>query len=153
VVKGLSHNADEIIEYFTIINFAAGQNKPLKDIVTKTGENLVDFHRNLFAETKFTDVQVVDETEWVDKHSRDNIHKQYKHMLALLCVHGIMLESYTPDEYQFVQEVVYPAFTEIEKEIGIRPLIVEHIPPELEVTRNWESYPSVFYKFLKKKIA
>lgn len=151
VIKGLSHNEDEIIEYFTLIDFNTNNGKPINEIKTKFGTPLVDFHHSLLKELQLPNVSFVEETQWVDRNHRGDIYAQYKKVWALLCLYGIMLESYTPSDFQFFTEVVYPSFKEVEAELGVTPLVVEHISPELEPHRNWNSYPSFFYQFIKRQ--
>ncbi len=151
IVKGVSSNKDEIIENFTIVDFASQQGKRFCDIETAFGEKLVDFHHSIFKEVFPEIPEIYDESDWIDRNHRDDISEQYKKMLALLCVHGIMFESYTPAEWNFVQKIVTPAFAEIEKELHVRPLIIEHIPQDLEYTKNWNAYPSALYQIVKQK--
>ncbi len=151
VIKGLSHNADEIVEYFTVIDFNASNGRPLEKVTTKFGTSLIDFHHSLLKELSLPNVSVVDETAWIDRNYRNDIFEQYKRVWALLCVHGIMLESYTASDYPFFMHVVYPTFKQIEEELGITPLVVEHISPKIEHSRNWNSYPSYFYQQIKRK--
>jgi len=150
IVKGLSKNGSEILENVTIIDFATSQGKPMKEINTTYGKTLSEFHRELFKSIYSESPEIFDESDWVDRHARNDIAEQYKKMLALLCIHGVMLESYVPDELTFVTEVVRPAFKAIEEEIGVRPLIIEHITPAQEVTKNWNSYPPNVYEAIKK---
>lgn len=151
VVSGLSRSGDEIIQNVTIVDFSTNQGKPMNEILTKSGETLPEFHHNLFKSVYPNLPEIVDESQWIDRNNRNNIREQYKKMLALLCVHGIMFESYMPNESKFVLEVVKPAFDAIEKEIGVRPLIVEHISPDLELTRNWNSYSQVVRDFVQER--
>jgi len=153
VSKGVSKNNSEIFEYFTIVDFTASQGKAFDTIETTFNESLIEFHNSLFKKAKLHNVIRADETDWVDRNFRGDIFQQYKRMLALLCVHGIMLESYPASEHSFLREIVYPAFIEIEKEFGVRPLMVEHITEEQEEERNWNSYPSEFYEFIKHKFS
>jgi hypothetical protein len=151
VVSGFSRRGDEIIENVTIVDFSTNQGKPMDEILTKSGETLSNFHHNLFKSVYPNLPEIVDESQWIDRNNRNDIREQYKKMLALLCVHGIMFESYVPNESKFVSEVVKPAFDAIEKEIGVRPLIVEHISSDLELTRNWNSYPNNVYDFVQER--
>jgi hypothetical protein len=151
VVKGISKNGDEIIEYFTLIDFSSSYGHPLCDIETKLGVSMAQFHESLFTHVHADKIVIRDESDWVDRNFRDDIFQQYKRMLALLCVHGIMFESYIPAEYEFMREVVYPAFREVERDLGVKPLIVEHITADEETLRNWNSYPQELYPHIKKQ--
>lgn len=153
VTKGISRNQDEIIEYFTILDFAESQGKPFSQIKTKFNTDLVKYHNELFLQIYPVGIHIADESDWIDRNHRDNILEQYKKMLALLIVHGIMLESYPPNEHEFVTEVLEPAFDEVTQHFGLRPLITKHIDDTLEEARDWNGYPSIFYQFLKEDLS
>lgn len=150
VMKGTARNGDEITECFTIIHFDSAQGKPLSDIYTHFGEKLTSFHTRLFHEVYPKEVEIVDESAWVDTYRTNDLIEQYKYMFALLIVHGVMLEWYPPTEDRLVQNVVIPAFECITETFGVRPLIHELVPESLSDEKNWESYPSVVYPFVKK---
>ncbi len=151
VQKGAARSGDEIIEHFTIIDFATAQGKQLKDIATKFDQNLVDFHTQLLKEVYPTGITLVDESEWVDRNHRGNILEHYKKMLALLIVHGVMFEFYEPEDYPLLHSIIKPAFEEIEERFGVKPLVSNLITPEMQNERNWNGYPSVVYPFIKSK--
>ncbi len=151
VVKGYARNSDEIVENFTVIDFAIAQGKPFSEIKTKFGDNLVNFHTELFDKSFPVHVKICDESDWVDRNSRENLKEQYKRMLSLLVVHGIMFESYVPEEQDFVDEILLPAFNEIVSIFGCKPLITQLVPFEREYERNWNGYPHAVYPFVKEK--
>lgn len=151
VHKGLSHNKDDIVEYFTIADFNAIKGLPLCDIKTIFGISLEAFHKELMAEMVLSNTIVADETDWVDRNHRDDIFTQYKKMWAIVSVHGIIFESITADEHIFLKEIMYPSFKEVADELGVKPLIVEHITPEMETEKNWNTYPSVLYQYIKRQ--
>ena len=152
VTKGFSSRQDEIIENFTIVDFADAQGKPFGDIKTKRGADLVQFHNELFSKIYPTEVEVAEEADWVDRNHRGDLLEQYKKMLALMCTYGIMFESYTDNDKDFVRTILKPAMAAVELCIGCKPLIVEHIDPKLELTRDWNGYPSVLYQYIKQHL-
>jgi len=152
VTKGTARNGDEIIENFTVIDFAKFDGCPFYSIVTNFGVTLQDFHTNLLHEIYPNTLMVRDESNWVSRHHRKDLLPQYKHMLALMCMHAIMFESYPPEETALVQNILQPAFDEINHIMGCRPLIVELIGDKLEEERNWNGYPSVLYPIIKNAI-
>ncbi len=152
VTKGTARSGDEIIENFTVIDFAKYDGCSFDQIVTHFGKPLSEFHNTLLREIYPDKVLVRDESSWISRHHRGDLLPQYKHMLALLCVHGIMFESYPPEESTLVQNILEPAFLEVERIIGVKPLIVELIGNELEKVRNWNGYPSVLYPVIKNAL-
>lgn len=152
VTKGVSKRNDEIIENFTIVDFAQNQGKAFNEIVTKHGKNFVEFHNNFFQEIYPNELEIVDESDWIDRNHRDNLKEQYKKQLALTIAHGIMFESFLENESDVVERSFGPAFEEITNHFGYKPLICEHIDAELELTRDWNGYPSVFYQYIKRDI-
>ncbi len=152
VTKGVSRRQDEIVENFTVLDFATSQGKPFHELKTNHGKDLVEFHNSFFQYIYPKEVEIADEADWIDRNHRDNIVEQYKKMLALTTIFGVMFESYPDNEQHLVTSAVAPAFEEVTKAIGVRPLIVEHISPELELTRDWNGYPSVLYQFIKGDI-
>lgn len=152
VLTGVNKNKEEIIENITIIDFNKNQGKRFCDIETKWGQSLVDFHRELVLASQLRDIEIVDEAAWIDRHNRENIYKQYVHILTLMCAHGILMESFFIDEIDFVKEIVEPAFKEVENNIGVKPLIVEHIDHKEELERIWDAYPESLHDMIKGKL-
>lgn len=152
VTKGMSRRQDEIVENMNVIDFMTAQGKQFCDIKTKHGKDLVEFHNSFFKHVYPDEIQIVDEAEWIDRNHRDNITEQYKKMLALMVTHGVMLESYLEKEYDVVQSAIGPAFDEVYNHFGQKPLICEHIDELLELTRDWNGYPSVLYQLIKQDV-
>lgn len=146
VVKGLDHDRHEIIEYFTIVDFATDQGKHLEDIVTSFGEPLVQFHNKLLRKLYSVDeVILADDSAWIDRKGRGRLFEHYKQFLSLYIVHGVMLESYIDEDDPFVQNILKPTFALTEERFGVRPLIANLVDDELLPTRNWYSYPPEIY--------
>jgi hypothetical protein len=152
VTKGFSRRLDEIVENFTVVDFSLAQGKSFNEIKTKRGADLVSFHNELFAKIYPTEIEVAEESDWIDRNHRHDLFEQYKRMLSLMCAHGIMLESYPESDRELLEAILIPAIADIEEKIGCRPLIVEHIDPELELTRDWNGYPSVLYQYIKQHL-
>lgn len=152
VTKGVSRTLDEIIEYFTLVDFSTEQGKSLCEVKTKAGISLIELHAKLLRKIYPNTVKICDESDWIDRNYRDNLLKQYENMLALMTVYGVMFETYTESETNFVNDILIPSFKNVEQKIGVRPLIVELINDEIEMTRNWEGYPSVLYQFIKEEL-
>lgn len=153
VTKGMSSRQDEIVENLTVVNFTLAQGKAFNEIKTIHGKDLTEFHNSFFKHIYPNEVKIVDESEWIDRNHRDNLKEQYKKMLALTILHGIMFESFPENENEIVQSAVGPAFEEIFKTFGLKPLIFEHIDPQKELLRDWNGYPSILYQFFKNDLS
>jgi hypothetical protein len=151
VTRGVTRDGQEIIEHLTVVDFAEAQGERLADVRTKQGTPLSQFHDNLLRQFYPKEISIVDEAQWIDRHGRGDIGAHYKKLLGLLITHGIMFEFYEPDEIDFVHEVLFPAFSEVESHFGHRPLIVNLVDDSLASLRNWNSYPSVIYQFVKSE--
>ena len=153
ILKGNDKNGEEIIEKLTVIDFNKNQGKRFCDIRTKWNQSMVDFHRELSANSDISHIEIVNESAWIDKHYRGTLYKQYVHVLTLMCAHGILMEAFFIDEIDFVKKIVKPAFMEVEKNIGVRPLIVEHINHKEELERMWDAYPESLSSIIKSKLS
>jgi hypothetical protein len=152
VTKGISRRQDEIVENFTVVDFACEQGKPFCEITTKHGKNLVDFHNSFFQHIYPTEIEIADESDWIDRNHREDLKEHYKKSFALLCAHGIMLEYFTDDESLLAQQAFGPALAEVQETIGVKPLIMEMVTQDHINTRNWNGYPSILYQFIKRDI-
>ncbi len=152
VIAKSTNRKDDILENFTILDFHNSNGKKISTLKNNHGENLVNFHHDLFKQINFkNEIRICDESKWIDRNFRDDISKQYERMLALLCYHGIMFESYPTEEHNFLKTIVYPAFMKVYEKTGVKPLIVEHISDEEELDTNWNAYPIELYETIKIK--
>lgn len=149
VVKGVSSDGHEIVEYFTVVDFSKDVGKSFRNIKTSFGISLVKFQNKLLREIYPKEVKIVTDSAWIDRHHRGNLIEHYKEFLALMVVHGVMFESYVDEDALFVKEILRPAFKFIKKKFGVKPLICNLVEKEILYTRDWYSYPSVLYKYIK----
>ena len=152
VVVGMTRYQDEIIENFTVIDFNQCEGKNLGDIKTKRGKSLVELHNNLLREIYPSLVTIGEEEGWIDEHHRNNLIKQYEHILALNSYYGVVFEAFPPSETKFFNEIFAPAYLNVKKVLGVNPLVVELLSDTEDSDRDWNNYPSVIYPFLKNEI-
>jgi hypothetical protein len=143
------------IERETIINFNTSNGRRISEINTTWGQKLLDFHHEFFFETfkPLNFDQHCDISPWLIRHGGSPI-EYYKSILALMFVNGILFENFmtNDEELPFTKHVFLPAFIEITREIGMKPLIVALEPTEIEGNIFWTCYPSESQKFLDKKL-
>ena len=151
IVKGVNRMQDEILEHYTIINFDKADGKAFSDIMLQNNTSLVEAHHQLLQEI-YPDILFIDESSWINRHFRNNLLDHYKHMLALMLTHGIMFETYYPNDKDFIIKILLPTIKFLKKHFGYKPLICKlpgenrDIPEETEMV----SYPSVIYPFIER---
>lgn len=151
---GMNKKNEAMIERVSILDFNKSNGKALSTVKTNWGENLVDFHHKMFFDA-FPHLSekksVFDASDWIIKRGKCP-HKYYRDFLSLLIKHGVQFENFMLDEKElsFTKEVFLPAFIDIYKKTGLKPLIVALEPTETEGDKFWVSYPSADKKHLNK---
>ncbi|MFA6050365.1 MAG: hypothetical protein WC761_04180 [Candidatus Paceibacterota bacterium] len=154
---GHSKNGEEKIARQSIVDFNTENGKKLADVKTVWGQGFVDFHHELFNveyKDKVERAVFFDASEWYKK-SGESVREYYKHVFTLFLVHGILFENFLIEnetEAQFVREVFLPAFMEIVRETGRKPLIVALDPTEMEGHDFWMYYPHHSKNHIKSKL-
>jgi hypothetical protein len=138
---GLDNNGDMIKTVERLIDSSKEEKKKLKHIMTHKGESLVDFHHKIFFKN-FPNAKVHDGSEWFAKKG-GCAKLYYKHVLAMAVCHGVLFENFLDYDYEsdLVQNIMLPAFAEIEREFGYRPLIVAVAPTHEVLGKVWLCYP------------
>jgi hypothetical protein len=135
-----------------IMNFHENEKKPLSKVKIKSGENLVDFHHNLFNLMKF-DVNFLENTDWFKNigHAQD----YYYYLLLHFIAHGVLFETFSLDERErgeaeFVNNIVISNIKKVEEKFGLKPLIVRSYPENQDDDEDfyWWCYPSNINDFL-----
>ncbi len=159
ICTGVYSKHGKIIEQFqkiSIIDFNQWNGKPLGDVRTKWGESLVSFHNGLFSKLAKDAVHIQEDASWVDRYNRGDLLAEYKKVLALFLVHGIMFEDYptedSPIEEGFVTDILRPAMQHVEQELGLKPLIAPLVPLGLMSTEVWEGYPPQVLDIVREKM-
>lgn len=152
--KGVDKNGKNLQEGVRIIDFNEAEGKLMTNIKTIWGESLVDFHRNLFLE-KFPHFEknIFDASSWLLSHGK-GAREYYKPFFRTLIQHAILFENFMLDqkELPFIKEVILPAFIDVLKETGLKPLIVALEPTEIEGERFWMCHPDDNKDKVKNKI-
>lgn len=138
--------------YIDIIDFHASEKLLLKDLVTKKGENLVEFHHNLIKESGLG-VDIFDMSEWFKSIGKA---KDYYYLFLLhFLTHGVLFENFILDEeddkeVEFTRSIVLPAIDKIRQKFNLEPIIIKMYPDQQtkEEDTYWWSYPP----YMEKKI-
>ena len=135
-----------------IMDFPPNQRKRMDEVMLKTGESLADLHHRLLSISGYQ-TGLRDQTGWA--HAIGRPADYYDKYLAHFIAHGVLFESYLTDdpderEVAFTREVVAPAMDRLEKEFGLRPLIVRLFPEQQDEDEDfyWWSYPPHVNEYL-----
>lgn len=131
------------LESLAVIDFNSSHGKPISEVSTLWGEPLVDFHHGMFLARypQFKD-HIYDASDWYAVQGKVPAN-YYKKFLALFICHGILFENFLTDakEIDFTRQIVLPAFAEVWKEFGLKPLVVALEPTHIEEDVFWYSHP------------
>jgi hypothetical protein len=152
--KGSDKKGGIKTEYRNIIDFNTSNRKALSDIKTNWNQGLVDFHHEFFLRhfPKHKE-NIYDLSDWLKKNG-NNAKSYYKAFLSLFLHNAVLFENFLleGEELQFTKEVILPAFIEIIKETGHKPLIVALEPTEIEGDLFWLCHPHSEREFVLEKL-
>jgi hypothetical protein len=134
-----------------IIDFVSNENKPIKDIITTTGESLVDFYHKVTKVSEYK-VELQDLTDWCNKigTAADYYYPFLLHFVA----HGVLFETFLSGEgdyySDFTEKIVIPNILKIREKFGLKPLIVKLYPEDQDSKEDfyWWSFPPHVNEYL-----
>jgi len=137
-----------------IIDFVESDGKPINDVKTKWGEELVVFHHRYFNE-KFRPMpdSFFNGSRWLMSKG-SSASEYYKSFFLLFVRHGVLFENMMldPKEKIFAEKVFLPAFLSVYNELGLKPLIVALGPTDIEGDRFWMCYPAADKEYVDTKM-
>ncbi|MDB5244502.1 MAG: hypothetical protein JWN18_372 [Parcubacteria group bacterium] len=152
--KSLTKEGASIFENASILNFNDSNSKPMSSLDTHWGQKLVDFHHELFVQ-RFPQYahNFFDASSWLHSYGQTG-KKYYKPFMSLFLQDAILFDNFRADEHEFAftKEVILPAFLEVEKESGVKPLVVALLPMEEEANDFWFSHPYKAKTFVDGKM-
>lgn len=152
--RGIGKRGGLKSEYHKIIDFNSSNGKRLSEIKTLSGEKLISFHHSLFAGTyrKLPDDHFFDASHWFKRNGGTAVD-YYKKYLTLFVSNAIEFENFMLDtkELSFTKELFLPAFCNVIKEFGVKPLIVALEPTDIETSEFWMCHPYSSKEFLNHK--
>lgn len=134
-----------------IMDFHANEKKKLGDVIIKTGEKLVDFHRNLFEVSGYK-VDFLENSKWF--HSIGKASEYYYFFLLHFVAHGFLSENLSEgDDKQkgFADDIMTPDIIKIKEKFGLHPLIIRSYPDNQNDEEDfyWWSYPPNVNEWVK----
>lgn len=127
-----------------VMDFYKNEKNKLDMISLKTGENLVDFHHNLFKIFKYR-VDLHDNSDWFKIIGRASDY--YYYLLLHFVAHGVLIETFLNEgdkhEDAFTNEIIIPAINKIKDKFKLDPLIIRLYPEHQNRLEDfyWWCYP------------
>nr|HRZ30544.1 hypothetical protein [Candidatus Paceibacterota bacterium] len=128
------------------------EKKKLKEIKTLWGEDFVGFHHKIF-DSYCLGVEIADGSSFYHEMGQYS-KKYYPYILALYIRNGVLFENYIANKHEqkFLDEVLFPAFELVQKEFGLKPLIVTIAPQNEADNKYWWCYPEFIKNLIPKKV-
>ncbi len=144
------------VEHLNVIDFNKANGKQIPEVKTFWGQPLVDFHHELFFKAfpqLNPEKHIFEASSWF-RNNGGVPQEYYKSFLSLLVKHAIQFENFMLEEKEicFTKEVFLPAFIDVYKKTGLKPLIVALEPTEIEGDEFWISYPYQEKKAIKSRV-
>lgn len=120
----------------------------LKDLVSSTGNSIVETHHELLKKTHLSEgCKIIDGSPWFGlsgKSARD----YYQNFFSLFVSHAILFENFMTEGYEggFTRDIALPSFEGIRSAIGEKPLVVPINPTETEDASFWVCYPKEVFE-------
>jgi hypothetical protein len=141
--KGIGKKGGVKRDERSIIDFDEAHGKPISSVKTTDNRSLVDVHHQLFLR-RFPGYEdaLFDGTTWYAENGGTPL-RYYPKFIALFLCHGILFENFFLDrkELEFTKDIFLPAFIEVFKKFGVKPLIVALEPTQLEGDDFWLDHP------------
>lgn len=152
--EGVGKNGGLKMHHHKVIkDFGKWEGKPIGEIKTDWGENLVSFHHRMRRGLGWN-FQTIDASSWIKDGAGGKAEKYYRILFSAFITHGILFESFESPGFseleKFKRRVVIPAWEWACLRFP-KPLVVLHpdkgIPSREEKMLNW--YPGVLANFVK----
>jgi len=146
-----STDGRDMVQYETVCDFNTSTGKKFKDIVCINGEKFIPFHHRLFRTLTGLNPKTYcfDASDWFALAGK-KAELYYEQLLTFFIRDGILFENFMPlrSESAFTKTIVMPAFEKLEKQYGIKPLVVRLLLENEEMCKFWDSYPKKISKHL-----
>ncbi len=152
---GVGKKGGSKIKSTTVIDFNENGGLKIKDVKTLWGQNLIDFHRELFKKTfeHNEDIIFFEASDWF-KESGKSAKDYYMNFISLFLKNGILFENFmfNEEEFMFTKDIFLPSFIELIKITGKKPIIVALEPTDIEGDKFWFCHPESSFSIIEDKI-
>jgi hypothetical protein len=136
-----------------IFNLDNNEKKKFNEIITKSGDNLVEFHHKLF-DIIGHEIDINDKTEWFKDIGKASDY--YYYYLLHFVAHGVLFDVFQTEEDDsedvFTRNVVLPALEKIKQKFNVKPLVIRLYPSKQNAEEDfyWWCFPPNINDYIVK---
>ncbi len=147
---------DKRFDNLRVIDFQAWDGHPLSEVRTLWGQDLIEFHHELFEATyRQVDAECFQNiSPWLKRHG-GSAKAYYGPVLAWFLKHAVLFENFMigdGKEHAFTRSVFLPAFLDTYRKAGVKPLIVNLVPTTIEGEGFWLCHPCTSKHYIEEKL-
>lgn len=144
------------LDSLTVIDLVKSDGKKISEIKTIWDEPIVDFHHRLLGCTHIPTSEdfFLNISKWLRDHG-GRAKDYYVPIMFWFIQNAILFENFTPGgskESLFTREVFLPAFIKTYEMVGLKPLIVNLLPTNIENEKFWLSHPFATKTYIQNQI-
>ena len=144
-------NKTQVIAKENIINIKEDDNKCFSEIKTVNGEDFITFHHRIFKDSGHDDVKFFDAS--IYKEMGLSPFEIYLKILNICISNAVLLENFLvksdKGEKKFTEEIIIPAFIDVNKKNGVKPFIVPLLESGGEGSVCWQHYSHEILQYVK----
>lgn len=142
--SGKGEQSDIQLETRSVLDFKLSDGKKFREIRTVKGGEFIDFHHQLTeALVPGSIKRIFDISEWIERNG-SSPKNFYLHFFSLFICNAVLFENFISKKGgydEFNRKVVIPNFNKIKDIFGVKPLIVQTVPFEIECDPFLWYYP------------
>jgi hypothetical protein len=144
IVVGKSRNGQPIVRRQKVVDLAAAEGRRLDEVVTHSGERLIDYHHRKLAQVLGDGAPSVMDLSDVVTSLENGAASYYLEFFKMLSGRLVLLEDFVADAQtaDFFERTVLPAYRKAVVDTGRRPQIARLVPGRRTSLPIWDSYPA-----------
>lgn len=135
----------------SVLDFKLSDGKKFREIRTVQGGEFINFHHQLTESlVPGSTKRIFDVSEWIERNG-SSPKNFYLHFFALFICNAVLFENFISKKGgydEFNRQIVIPNFNKIRDIFGVKPLIVQTVPSEIECDPFLWYYPKEAEKII-----
>jgi hypothetical protein len=152
--NGMGRNNGPRVDALKVIDFPAADGQRFSALRTLWGQNFIEFHHQLFdAQHRNASSTFYDSSDWLSAQGGSAV-SYYHSFLTLFVRHAILFENVLLNKHEigFTSSVFLPTFLAIQRQLGVKPLIVTLQPTHAEINPFWMYYPGADLEHVRQQM-